>query len=176
MSLYALEKAEPSLPSDNSCWVAPTAALMGKIELQTGVSVWFGAVLRGDIELILVGENSNIQDGCMLHTDFGCPLTIGRFCTIGHHAVLHGCTIGDNSLIGIGATVLNRARIGKNCIVGAHALVSEGKVIPDNSLVLGVPGKVVREVTPEDVVNLTEQAKYYVENGKKFAKNLTLLS
>jgi carbonic anhydrase/acetyltransferase-like protein (isoleucine patch superfamily) len=130
-------------------------------------------VLRGDMELILVGEDSNIQDGCVLHTDMGSPLTIGRGCTIGHQAMLHGCVIGDNSLVGIGATILNNAMIGKNCLIGAHALIPEGRTIPDNSLVMGAPGKVVRELDAEAIQRLAKSAEGYVRNWRRFAKSMT---
>ena len=142
MAIYALDGTAPELSPDT--WVAPSADLMGRVRLLSGASVWFGAVLRGDNEWITVGEGSNVQDGCVLHTDLGAPLTIGRNCTIGHRAILHGCTIGEQSLIGMGAIVLNHAVVGSRCLIGAGALVPEGKVIPDGSLVLGMPGKVIR--------------------------------
>ena len=172
MALYALDGVSPELPEEGHYWVAPDAAVIGKVKLERNASVWFGAVLRGDNELILVGENSNVQDGCVLHTDMGSPLTIGRNCTIGHKAMLHGCSIGDNSLIGMGATILNNATIGRNCLIGANALVAEGKVIPDNSLVMGMPGKVVRELDAEAVARLPKAAESYVRNWQRFAKGL----
>ena len=172
MTLYALDGVSPELPEEGHYWVAPDAAVIGKVKLERNASVWFGAVLRGDNELILVGENSNVQDGCVLHTDMGSPLTIGRNCTIGHKAMLHGCSIGDNSLIGMGATILNNATIGRNCLIGANALVAEGKVIPDNSLVMGMPGKVVRELDAEAVARLPKAAESYVRNWQRFAKGL----
>ena len=172
MTLYALDGVSPELPEEGHYWVAPDAAVIGKVKLERNASVWFGAVLRGDNELILVGENSNVQDGCILHTDMGSPLTIGRNCTIGHKAMLHGCSIGDNSLIGMGATILNNATIGRNCLIGANALVAEGKVIPDNSLVMGMPGKVVRELDAEAIARLPKAAAGYVRNWQRFARGL----
>ena len=172
MTLYALDGISPDLPGEGLCWVAPDAAVIGKVKLERMASVWFGAVLRGDNEFLLVGENSNIQDGCVLHSDMGSPLTIGRNCTIGHKAILHGCSIGDNSLIGMGATVLNNAQIGRNCLIGANALVTEGKVIPDNSLVMGSPGKVVRELDAEAIARLSAAAASYVRNWQRYAKGL----
>jgi carbonic anhydrase/acetyltransferase-like protein (isoleucine patch superfamily) len=172
MTLYALDGISPDLPGEGFCWVAPDAAVIGKVKLERMASVWFGAVLRGDNELLLVGENSNIQDGCVLHSDMGSPLTIGRNCTIGHKAILHGCNIGDNSLIGMGATVLNNAQIGRNCLIGANALVTEGKVIPDNSLVMGSPGKVVRELDAAAAARLPLSAEGYVRNWQRFAREL----
>ena len=144
MPIYALDGVAPILPPEGNYWVAPDAVLVGKVKLDADASIWFGAVLRGDNELIHICEGSNVQDGCVLHTDMGFPMTVEPGCTIGHSAILHGCTIGENSLIGMGATVLNGARIGRNCLVGANALIAEGKIIPDNSLVLGAPGRVVR--------------------------------
>ena len=174
MSLYDLGEVRPEL-RDLSCFVAPTAAVIGRVRLEAEASVWFGAVLRGDNELILVGARSNVQDGCVLHTDPGFPLVIGEGCTIGHRAVLHGCSVGPNSLIGMGAIVLNGAVIGKNCIIGANALITEGKVIPDNSLVVGAPRKVVRELDEAAIHELARSADRYVENGKRFATDLRLV-
>ena len=145
---------------------------MGNIVLKENASVWFGAVLRGDNDPIVIGENSNVQDGAVLHTDIGCPLTLGANVTVGHQAMLHGCTVGDNSLIGIGATVLNSAKIGRNCLIGAHALVGEGKEIPDNSMVLGMPGKVVRELGEDNEKMMLLSANIYVENWKRFKETL----
>jgi carbonic anhydrase/acetyltransferase-like protein (isoleucine patch superfamily) len=172
MTIYALDGVSPELPEEGEFWIAPNAIVIGRVRLERMASVWFGAVLRGDNELILVGENSNVQDGCVFHTDMGVPLTIGRNCTIGHKAILHGCTIGDNSLVGMGATILNRARIGSNCLIGANTLITEGKVIPDNSLVMGSPGKVVGELNAEAVENLPKSAQGYVRNWQRFAKGL----
>jgi carbonic anhydrase/acetyltransferase-like protein (isoleucine patch superfamily) len=173
MAIYALDGISADLPGEGFYWIAPDAAVIGKVRLDPMASIWFGSVLRGDNELIHIGENTNIQDGCVLHTDMGAPMTIGRDCTVGHKVILHGCTIGDNSLIGMGSTILNHARIGRNCLIGANALVTEGKVIPDNSLVMGAPGKVVRELTPEAIAGLTLVAKGYVENWQRFAAGLT---
>ncbi|MEC8176483.1 MAG: gamma carbonic anhydrase family protein, partial [Pseudomonadota bacterium] len=142
------------------------------IVLQENASIWFNAVLRGDNDPIIIGENSNVQDGAVLHTDIGCPLTLGANVTVGHQAMLHGCIVGDNSLIGIGATVLNGAKIGRNCLIGAHALVGEGKEIPDNSMVLGMPGKVVRELGEENEKMMLASANIYVENWKRFKETL----
>lgn len=170
MPIYALDGLAPELAAE--CWAAPTAVLIGKVRLERLASVWFGAVLRGDNELISVGEGSNVQENCVLHTDPGFPLTIGRNCTIGHKAMLHGCSIGDNSLIGMGATVLNGAKIGRNCLIGAAALIPEGKEIPDNCLVIGMPGKVARELSAEAIAGLTRSAENYQKNWQRFAKGL----
>ena len=151
-------------------WVAPNASIIGDVALENNTSIWFNATLRGDIENIYIGKGSNVQDGSVLHTDPGYPLKIGKDVTIGHLAMLHGCTIGDNSLIGIGAVILNGTKIGKNCIIGANALVTENKVIPDNSLVIGSPGKIARQVTDEEVKSITENAIHYQENWKKYSK------
>ncbi len=153
-------------------WVAPNATLIGKVRLQAGASVWFNAVLRGDNELIDIGENSNVQDGTVMHTDMGSPLTIGQGVTIGHNAMLHGCTVDDYSLIGINAVILNGARIGKHCIIGANALIPEGKEIPDGSLVMGSPGKVVRELTDAQKKMLEASAAHYVHNAQRYARDL----
>ncbi|MCO4823631.1 MAG: gamma carbonic anhydrase family protein [Amylibacter sp.] len=170
--IYELDGIAPELAADGDYWIAPGAHLMGKIRIESGASVWFGAVLRGDNELILVGAGSNIQENSVLHTDMGFPLTIGANCTIGHKAMLHGCTIGDNSLIGMGATVLNGAVIGKNCLIGANALITEGKVIPDGSLVVGSPGKVVRELDETAKMGLIKSAESYQMNMRRFRKGL----
>jgi carbonic anhydrase/acetyltransferase-like protein (isoleucine patch superfamily) len=168
MTLYALDGVQPALP-DGFCWVAETAAVIGNVVLGTDVGIWFGAVLRGDNEPIIIGAGTNIQDNCVLHTDMGFPLNIGSGCTIGHKAILHGCTIGDNSLIGMGATVLNGARIGNNCLIGANALITEGKEIPDNSLVVGAPARIIRTVDAEGETSLRRSAEHYVANAKRFA-------
>jgi carbonic anhydrase/acetyltransferase-like protein (isoleucine patch superfamily) len=153
-------------------WVADNAVVVGSVLLEHNASVWFNAVLRGDQELITIGENSNVQDGAVLHTDPGCPLVIGRNVTIGHKAMLHGCQIGDNSLIGINAVVLNRAKIGRNCLIGANALITEGKEIPDNAMVLGAPGKVVRQLTDAEIAGLALPASHYVENARRYRAGL----
>ncbi|MGV8859777.1 MAG: gamma carbonic anhydrase family protein [Pseudomonas sp.] len=153
-------------------WVAPTATLIGKVKLEAGASVWFGAVLRGDNELIHIGENSNVQDGTVMHTDMGSPLTIGKNVTIGHNVMLHGCTVGDCSLIGINSVILNGAKIGNYCIIGANSLIGEGKEIPDGSLVMGSPGKVVRELTDAQKRMLEASAAHYVHNAQRYARDL----
>lgn len=153
-------------------WAAPNATLIGKVRLDAGASVWFGAVLRGDNELIHIGESSNVQDGSVLHTDMGHPLTLGTGVTVGHNAMLHGCTVGDYSLIGINAVILNGAKIGNYCIIGANTLIPEGKVIPDGSLVVGSPGKVVRELTEEQKKMLEASAAHYVGNARRYAREL----
>lgn len=173
MPIHALDGITPDLPPDGIYWVAPDAVLIGRVRLERDASVWFGSVLRGDNELILIGEGSNVQDRCVMHTDMGFPLTIGRNCTIGHGAILHGCTVGDGSLIGMGAIVMNGARIGRNCIVGAGALIPEGKEIPDYSLVMGAPGKVVRELGPEVEARLKGAAEIYQRNWRRFAPQIT---
>jgi carbonic anhydrase/acetyltransferase-like protein (isoleucine patch superfamily) len=153
-------------------WIAPSAVVIGKVKLEVNASVWWNAVLRGDNELITIGENSNVQDGCVLHTDPGFPLTIGKDVTVGHLVMLHGCTIGDGSLIGIGSVILNGARIGRNCLIGAKALIGEGKEIPDNSVVLGAPGKVVKEVTPEQAERAARGTAKYVNNWRRYKAGL----
>lgn len=175
MPVYSLGEARPELPGEGEYWVAPNATLVGRVILKRNASVWFGAVLRGDNAPITIGENANVQDGCVMHTDAGSPLTLGTNVTVGHLAMLHGCMVGDNSLIGIGAVVLDGARIGRNCLIGAKALIPEGKEIPDNSLVVGAPGRVVREVSDEQRRMLVHSAEHYVENWKRFAAGLTPL-
>jgi carbonic anhydrase/acetyltransferase-like protein (isoleucine patch superfamily) len=171
--VYDLGNRRVNLPPEGEYWIAPSATVLGNVVLRRNASIWFGAVLRGDNDPIVVGENSNIQDGAVLHTDEGVQLTLGQGVTVGHLAMLHGCTVGDNSLIGIGAVVLNGAQIGRNCLIGARALITEGKVIPDNSLVMGAPGKVVRELSPEEIEGLRHSAAHYVENWQRFARELT---
>jgi len=175
LPLYALGGSRPELPPDGEYWIAPTATLIGKVRLARGASVWFGATVRGDNEWITIGENSNIQDGSVLHTDEGIPLTIGTNVTVGHAVVLHGATIGDNSLIGMSATILNRARVGKSCVVGAHALLPEGKDYPDRSLIVGVPGRVARTLTDDEAALLPLSAQHYVANAERFRKELRQL-
>ena len=172
MAVYALDGVSPDLPGDGTYWIAASADLIGKVRVLADASVWFGAVLRGDNEWITVGAGSNVQEACVLHTDIGAPLKIGSNCTIGHKAILHGCEIGDNSLIGMGAIVLNHAKVGQNCLIGAGALIPEGKVIPDNSLVVGQPGKVIRVLDDEAVAKLTASALGYQRNWKRFAAGL----
>ena len=166
--LYDLENKKIQNSGDN--WVAPNANVIGDVTLEKNTSIWFNATLRGDIENIYVGEGSNVQDGSVLHTDPGYPLKIGKNVTVGHLVMLHGCTIGDNSLIGIGAVILNNAKIGKNCVIGAKSLITENKEIPDNSLVVGTPGRVIRKVTDEEVKAIKENAIRYQENWKKYSK------
>lgn len=175
MTAYALDGVSPELPEEGAYWIAPTATVIGKVKLERFASVWFGAVIRGDNELITIGENSNVQDGAVMHTDPGLPLTVGQNCTIGHKAILHGCTIGDNTLIGMGAVILNRARVGRNCLIGANALITEGKEIPDNSLVMGQPGKVAGELNEEAIAKLRRSAETYVRNWQRYAKGLTAI-
>ncbi|MBA4806640.1 gamma carbonic anhydrase family protein [Brevundimonas sp.] len=172
MTIYALGDSRPQFPPAGEYWVAPSASVIGNVILHPNASIWFGAVLRGDNEPITIGPDTNIQDGSVLHTDMGSPLTLGRGVTVGHKAMLHGCEVGDYSLIGIGAVVLNGVKIGKNCIIGANALLTEGKIIPDNSLVVGQPGKVVRERDPEQIAVLRMSAEHYVQNWKRFAAEL----
>lgn len=172
MTLYSLDGISPDLPDDGDFWVAPDANLIGRIVLLTGSSVWFGSTLRGDNETIQLGAGSNIQENCVLHTDMGFPLIIGANCTVGHKAMLHGCTIGDGSLIGMGATVLNGARIGKGCLIGAGALITEGKDIPDGSLVMGAPGKVVRTLDEAAQAGLLKSAENYRANMRRFRNGL----
>ena len=175
MTLYALDGVSPQLPSGDDFWIAPDANLIGDILIEDAASVWFGSTLRGDNERITVGRGSNIQENCVLHTDMGFPLLIGENCTIGHKAMLHGCVIGEGSLIGMGATVLNGAKIGKGCLIGAGALVTEGKVIPDGSLVMGAPGKVVRELDERAQQGLINSARAYQVNMRRFRDGLKLV-
>ena len=171
--LYKLGKDQPIL--DGDFYVAENATILGKVKLCKDSSVWFGATLRGDTELITIGERSNVQDGSVLHTDVGFPLDIGKDVTIGHKAMLHGCTIGDGSLIGINAVVLNGAKIGKGCLIGANALVTEGMEIPDGSLVMGSPGKIKGELNEDQKIGLIMSAHHYVENSKRFKNELKKL-
>jgi len=172
MNIHALGDKSPQLPPEGEYWIAPSAWILGDVILKPGASVWFGAVLRGDNEPITVGEDTNIQENSVLHTDMGEPLTLGRGVTVGHMAMLHGCIVGDHSLIGIGAVVLGRARIGKNCLIGAGALVTEGKEIPDGSLVVGSPARVVRQLEPGQIAALEASARHYVQNWRRFARDL----
>ncbi|MGH1453717.1 MAG: gamma carbonic anhydrase family protein [Paracoccaceae bacterium] len=172
MTLYSLDGHAPQTPENNDFWVAPGSHVMGKVVLEEATSVWFGCTLRGDNEVIFIGQGSNVQENVVMHSDKGFPLTVGAGCTIGHKAMLHGCTIGDNSLIGMGATVLNGARIGKNCLIGAGALVTEGKEIPDGSLVMGAPGKVVRQLDEAAINGLRASALHYQENMRRFKNGL----
>ncbi|MAY88556.1 MAG: gamma carbonic anhydrase family protein [Pseudooceanicola sp.] len=166
MPLYALGTHRPQLHPDT--WVAPDANLIGQVVMEEGSSVWFGTTIRADHEIILIGKGSNVQENCVMHIDAGFPLTIGENCTIGHKVMLHGCTIGDNTLVGMGATILNGAKIGKNCLIGAGALVTENKEIPDNSLVMGAPGKVVREVDEKALQRMISGSLHYQDNMRRF--------
>ena len=166
--IYDFEKNVPEIHPE--AWVASSSTIIGKVKLEKDSSIWFNAVLRGDIELITIGEGSNIQDGSVLHTDPGYPLTVGKRVTVGHMVMLHGCKISDDTLIGIGSIILNNANIGKNCIIGANTLITENKVIPDNSLVVGSPGRVIRKVTNEEIKSVSENGKHYVDFSKKYKK------
>ena len=174
MSIYQLDDLVPEV--DPSAFVADSAQVIGDVNLGADSSVWFGTVIRGDSDHIRVGAGSNIQDASVLHADRGFPLTIGERVTVGHQVMLHGCTIGDETLIGIGAVVLNGAKIGKNCLVGAGSLVTEGKEFPDGSMIMGTPAKVVRELSPEQIEGLRQSAKHYVENARRFKAGLKKIS
>ncbi|UJB64698.1 gamma carbonic anhydrase family protein [Acidovorax sp. YS12] len=173
MAIYELDGVAPQVHA--TAWVADSAQVMGNVTLGEDASVWFGTVVRGDTESIAIGAGSNVQDASVLHADFGKPLMIGERVTVGHQVMLHGCTIGDESLIGIGAVVLNGARIGKNCLVGAGALVTEGKEFPDGSMILGSPAKAVRQLTPEQIEGLRLSARHYVDNARRFRAGLRKL-
>lgn len=175
MPLYALGDKSPTLPEADRFWIAPDAHVIGNVIVSEDVGIWFGAVLRGDNEAITLGAGTNVQEGTMIHTDMGFPATIGKGCTIGHHAIIHGCTIGDNSLIGMGATVLNGAKIGNNCLVGANALVTEGKEFPDNSLIVGSPARVMRTLDDKAIESLRKSASNYIANWQRFARDLRQL-
>lgn len=170
MAIYQLDEHIPDVA--DSAWVADSAEVIGRVTLAEDVSVWFKAVLRGDSDTLTIGAGSNIQDGSVLHADTGFPLVLGRNVTVGHQVMLHGCTVGDDSLIGIGAVVLNGARIGRNCIVGAGALVTEGKEFPDGSLIVGAPAKVARELTEAQIAGLKAGAVHYVHNGRRYREGL----
>jgi carbonic anhydrase/acetyltransferase-like protein (isoleucine patch superfamily) len=176
MSVYALGEVRPHFPPPGQFWIAPSAAVIGRVRLEQDASVWFGAVLRGDNEPITIGERSNIQDLCLIHTDPGYPAAIGSDCTIGHRAILHGCTIGNGSLVGMGAIILNGAVIGRSCLIGAGALIPENKVIPDGALVVGAPGKVIRELEAAVTEKLLGSAANYVANWRRFAAQLASAS
>lgn len=172
MPTYTLDGAAVELPAEGEYFIAPGAYLIGKVALEPMATIWFGAVLRGDNELIRIGARTNIQDGCVLHTDMGFPLTVGEGCTVGHQAMLHGCTVERNCLIGIGSTILNGARIGENSIIGAHALIPEGKEIPPNSLVVGTPGRVVRTLSEEDAAKIAEISTHYTDKIERYNTSL----
>ena len=173
MAVYEVDGKTPQV--DSTAWIADSAQVMGHVTLGPDASVWFGCVLRGDTESMTIGEGSNIQDLTVMHADHGLPLTIGKHVTVGHKVMLHGCTIGDESLIGIGAIVLNGARIGKNCLVGAGSLVTEGKEFPDGSMIMGTPAKLVRQLTPEQIEGLRQSAQHYIDNARKFRATLKKL-
>ena len=168
--IYDFEGKTPKL--DPNSWVAPNAVVIGNVDLKKDSNIWFNVTLRGDVETITIGEGSNIQDGSVVHTDPGCPAIIGKNVTVGHLVMLHGCSIDDNSLIGIGAVLLNGSKIGKNCLIGARALITENKVIPDNSLVMGSPGKIVRQVTEDEIEAMKQNAIRYQNNWKKYLKSV----
>jgi carbonic anhydrase/acetyltransferase-like protein (isoleucine patch superfamily) len=172
MPIYSIDAVEPQFDDDATNWIAPDAVLIGRVRLGRDAGIWFGAVLRGDNEPIEIGTGSNVQEHTVMHTDPGFPLTVGRGCTIGHRAILHGCTVGDNSLVGMGAIILNGARIGPNCLVGAGALVTEGKEFPERSLIVGSPAKVIRQLDDAAVERLKKSADHYVENGRRFMAGL----
>ena len=175
MPIFALDGIMPQLPADGHAWVAPDANLIGAVTLHEDASIWFGATLRGDNEPITIGARSNVQEGCILHTDIGFPLDVEEDCTIGHGVILHGCTIGAGTLVGMGAVVLNGARIGRGCLVGAHALVTEGKVFAAGSLIVGSPARAVRMLDAAAVAALLDSAARYVENGRRMARGLAKL-
>lgn len=172
MPLYEFDGKQPVLPDNGSAWVAPSADVIGDVHLGEDVGIWFGVVIRADNTPIIVGDRSNVQEGAMLHSDPDVPLTIGEDCTVGHHAILHGCTIGNRVLVGMGATILNDARIGDDCLIGANALVTEGKQFPPGSLIVGAPAKVVRELSPEVIAGLKASAAGYVARRARFAAEL----
>ncbi|MBM3521900.1 MAG: gamma carbonic anhydrase family protein [Alphaproteobacteria bacterium] len=172
MAIYALDEHRPSLPSAGRFWVAPAAQVIGRVTLGDEVGVWFGVVIRGDNEPITIGARTNLQEGVMIHVDPGFPVAIGEDCTIGHHAIIHGCTIGSNSLVGMGATILNGARIGAGCLVGAGALVTERKEFPDNSLIVGAPAKAIRTLDAAAVEAIRGSATHYVKNWRRYAAGL----
>ena len=172
MNVYNLGDKKPQLPPEGEYWLAPTATVIGDVILKPGASVWFGAVVRGDNDPITIGQDTNIQDGSVLHSDPGEPLTIGAGVTVGHMVMLHSCEIGDNTFIGIGSVILGRARIGKNCLSGANTLITEGKVSPDGSVVMGQPGKVIRSLEPQQIEALKASAAHYVQNWKRYVADL----
>jgi len=175
MPLYALQDWRPELPAEDEYWIAPNATLIGRVRLARGASIWFGSVLRGDNDWITVGERTNIQDLCVLHTDPGIPLSLGANVSVGHGAVLHGATIGDNCIVGMGATLLNRCKVGKNCIVGANALIPEGKEFPDNSLLVGMPARAVRSIAEKDLPMLLLNAEIYYQRWQRYRTELQQL-
>ena len=175
MAIYELDDKRPNLPSKGNYWIAPNASVIGNVTLHEKVSVWFNTVIRGDCKPIIIGKKTNIQDSSVLHNDYGFPLLIGEGVTIGHQVMLHGCTIGDNSLVGIGAVILNGAKIGKNCLIGSKALIPEGKVIPDNSMVVGIPGRVIKTIDSDMELFLKASADHYCDNWELFNSKLKLI-
>ena len=176
MPLYKLNDKSPSLPEEGEVFIAPSADLIGDVRLQTGASIWFGAVLRGDNDPIYIGKNANIQDLSVIHTDPGLPTRVGANVTVGHRVILHSCEIGENSLIGMGTTILNRAKIGKNCLVGANSLITEGKEFPDGSLIVGSPAKIVKTLDKDTIARLQMSSKIYTANGDRYRQELELLN
>jgi carbonic anhydrase/acetyltransferase-like protein (isoleucine patch superfamily) len=172
VAVHELDGVSPELPAGGRYWIAASATVIGKVTIGEGVGIWFGAVVRGDNERITIGRDTNVQELCVFHTDMGFPLTIGAGCTVGHRAIVHGCTIGDNVLIGMGAMVMNGAKIGDDCLIAAGALVPEGREIPSGSLVLGIPGKVARPLTGDEIARNRGSAAHYVANWKRYAKGL----
>lgn len=170
MAIYQLDDLMPDVA--DSAWVADSAQVIGAVTIAADASIWFGVTLRGDNEPMVIGEGSNIQDGSVLHSDHNQPLVLGKHVTVGHRVILHGCTVGDESLIGMGAVILNGAKIGKHCLVGAGALVTEGKVFPDGAMIVGAPAKVVRELTPEQIEGLRQSARSYMQNARRFKAGL----
>ena len=172
MAIYEIDGVKPELPADGRWWIAETATVIGRVRMRNDTSIWWGAVLRGDNEWIEIGERSQVQDNATMHTDPGFPLTIGRDCVIGHNVILHGCTIGDNSLIGMGAIMLNGSKVGKNCVVGAGAVIAEGKEFADNSLIVGVPARVVRPTDADAAAMIAKGADIYVRRSQQYAKGV----
>jgi carbonic anhydrase/acetyltransferase-like protein (isoleucine patch superfamily) len=172
MAIYELDGQAPELPSDGNYFIADTATVIGKVRLHSSASVWFGAVLRGDNEWIEIGEGSNVQDNSTCHTDMGFPLTIGKNCTVGHNVILHGCTLEDGALVGMGSIVMNGARIGRGSIVGAGAVITEGKIFPEHSLIIGAPARVIRTLQPAQVEQMGSTVRFYAANGPRFTKGM----
>ncbi len=172
MPIYVLGDKKPQLPPKENYWVAPDAHIIGNVILGKDVGIWFGSVLRGDNDIIKIGDETNVQENTIIHVDPGCPVTIGVNCTIGHSTIIHGCTIGDNSLIGMGSTILNNAKIGDNCLVGANSLVTENKEFPDGSLIVGSPAKAIKQLSNEAIENIKKASDNYVKNFQKFSKEL----
>jgi len=172
MAIYELDGQSPELPPDGNYFIADTAAVIGKVRLLNSASVWFGAVLRGDNEWIEIGENANVQDNATCHTDMGYPLLIGRNCTVGHNVILHGCTLEDDALVGMGSIVMNGARIGRGSIVGAGSVITQGKQFPEYSLIVGSPARVIRALEPAQIATMGADAKFYIANGQRYKKGL----